>query len=167
MADRWGRLAVQAHVRGALKYEEFHRYEPKFLIAEEMVMEAIEDEIVAKLNRMVHEWHCSAARANVWDEGEDFEFHRKEADKTYRSVGRLELPWYNWGSTERPIEELWADFKAKEKDPEFQKYRMGLKKEMLDKIGQRKAEAEAIEKVVQLKADRRKAWDKNARLRRR
>jgi hypothetical protein len=57
-----------------------------------------------------------------WDEHEErFEFHRKEARKTFNAVGKSLLPWYKRWETgsEKPLAQLWKEFKEREKDPVY------------------------------------------------
>lgn len=129
------------------------RYDRKWLLKEEIVFNALEDAMVAKMDTLTHQWHCSAAaRSNMWDENsDDFEFHRKQADKTYKAIGRLTLPWYKWAE-EMSLAEMWQKFKEYEKDPEFQAWRKGKKSE-LQKV---KSAAEAEAKTLQAIAEARK-----------
>lgn len=77
---------------------------------------------MCRLNSLAHAWHCAAAQLVEWDEREErFEFHRKEARKTFNAVGKSLLPWYNrWKvGAEKSIAQLWKEFKAREKDPVY------------------------------------------------
>lgn len=121
-------------------------------------MEVLEDQLANDINRLIHAWHCGAARSNMWDEkGEDFEFHRKEADKSYKAIGRLTLPWYNDWAPEKSLKELWDDFKAVEKDPEFQRWRVSKKAEMRAKRDKAVAEQKSLMAVMAKQAERAKA----------
>ena len=113
-------------------------------------MDQLEDQLARDINRLAHAWHCGASRSNLWDEkGEDFEFHRKEADKAYKAIGRLTLPWYNDWAPEKSLKEMWLDFKEVEKDPEFQKWRAAKKAEMRAKRDQALAEQQALATVME------------------
>ena len=148
MGARWSKLALEAHCRGALDFRGASRYERNWLLAERLVLDTIEDELASKLNGMVHQWHCAASASTAWDEsGADFEFHHKEAEKAYKDVGRLTLPWYNW-KTEKTLEELWLDFKKQEKDPVFQKWRSAVKKKMSDETKRQIEDAARLKKTV-------------------
>lgn len=77
---------------------------------------------MCQLNSLAHAWHCSAAQLVEWDEREErFEFHRKEARKTFNAVGKSLLPWYKRWETgsEKPLAQLWKEFKEREKDPVY------------------------------------------------
>ena len=153
MADRWSRLAVEAHVTGALDYARFHRYDRTWELRELLVFDIIEDTIAASLNIMAHDWHCAAAGSNPWDEeGKDFEYHRKEADKTFRTVGKLRLPWYkDWEYEDDRLVRLWQAFKNEEKDPQFQRWRDKTKKKLRKKTEDRQAEIVALRKYYESK----------------
>lgn len=161
MEDRWGKLAIQAHVCGALDFAQSRRYDRSWSLKEDMVMEQLEDQLALDINRLTHAWHCGASRSNMWDEkGEDFEFHRKEADKAYKAIGRLSLPWYNDWAPERTLKELWDDFKLAEKDPKLQAWRQAKKAEMRAKrdkaVAEQKALMAVMERQKQQLKDRRK-----------
>jgi hypothetical protein len=127
------------------------------LLKEEIVLEVLEDQLANDINKLIHAWHCSAARSNMWDEkGEDFEFHRKEADKSYKAIGRLTLPWYNDWAPEKSLKEMWDDFKAVEKDPEFQKWRVATKAEMKKRVDKAVSEQAALETALAKHAERQK-----------
>lgn len=82
----------------------------------------IEEQFVCRLNSLAHAWHCSAAQLVEWDDREErFEFHRKEARKTFNAVGKSLLPWYKRWETgsEKPLAQLWKEFKEREKDPVY------------------------------------------------
>lgn len=149
MEDRWGKLALEAHVRGALNFAEFRRYDGRWLLKEQIVFDALEDQLVVKMQEMVHHWNAGAARSNVWDEsGDDFEFHRKEADKAYKAVGRLTLPWYNSWAPEKSLAEMWKEFKDEEKDPAFQARRKKIKSQLNELTAKAEAEMKSMEQVI-------------------
>lgn len=82
----------------------------------------IEEQLVCRLNSLAHTWHCSAAQLVEWDEREErFEFHRKEARKTFTTVGKILLPWYKRWETgsDKSLAQLWKEFKEREKDPVY------------------------------------------------
>jgi hypothetical protein len=108
-----------------LDYRNAPVHDVRFLLKEEWVLSAIEDERASQLNALAHQWHCSAAQLTAWDEqGKQFEFHRKEASKTFKAIGKLTLPWYKqWTKPdERSLAELWKRFKEAEKNPEYAKW---------------------------------------------
>lgn len=122
------------------------------------MLEVLEDQLANEMNRLTHAWHCGAARSNMWDEkGEDFEFHRKETDKSYKAIGRLTLPWYNDWAPEKSLKEMWDDFKAVEKDPEFQKWRIAEKAKLREKRDKGVAEQKALAAIIQKQTERLKA----------
>lgn len=119
-----------------------------------LVLDAIEDETAVEINKLAHLWHCSAAQLTEWDEKEEkFEFHRIEASKAFKDIGRTLLPWYKrWDESDRRLEDLWKTFKDQEKDPEFQKWRskeVAKLNKMADDFTSR---AKAIETVFERKA---------------
>ena len=148
MASRWVHLAIKAHTTGALDFREASASD-SWRLKEALVLKEIEDELFLKSNELAYVWHCNAASANAWDEeGEDFEFHRKEANKTFRAMGMLMLPWYkHWEKTEKSVAQLWKEFKEEEKVPGFKEWRTAKKKWMLDRNEEDKAAAASLNKV--------------------
>lgn len=142
---------------------------------EQIVFTALEDRIVADVEKLAHDWHCAAARSSMFDGSDDvFEFHRQEATKTYRSIGRTKLSWYKcWKAEEKSIAQAYKEFLAEGKDPRFKNWRKQVKKGMLEKITSKQEEAriliEAQEKIKQSKEARdltnKKRKDRNARKR--
>jgi len=111
-----------AHREGALDFACSHRYDHRWALKELWVFDTLEDQLAARLNEMTHLWHCSAAQLTEWDEKETkFEYHRKEANRSFRDVGKLLLPWYKrWQrSEEKSLAQLWREFKEQEKDPVY------------------------------------------------
>jgi len=126
-------------------------------LKEVVVFACLEDRLAARANELVHNWHCAAARASVWDEsGEEFEFHRREADKTFKTIGKLLLPWYKiWTETEgKTLAQLWKEFKEEEKDPEFQKWRAQVKRDLAAITARKKEIAEALKNVAVARSTR-------------
>lgn len=138
---------------GALDYACFRRYDHNWELRELLVFDVIEDTVAASLNVMAHDWHCAAAGANPWDEeGKDFEYHRKEADKTFRTVGKLRLPWYkDWDYEDDRLAKLWAEFKEEEKTPEFKKWHAKTKQKLRKQIEEGRAEAATLQKYFESK----------------
>ncbi len=158
MEDRWGKLAIEAYVGGALNFSEFRRYDRYWLLKEQVVFDALEDRLAIKMNELVHHWNSGAARSNIWDEkGDDFEFHRKEADKAYKAIGRLALPWYNAWEPEKSLSEVWLDFKEHEKDPEFQVRRKVIKAHLQAIDDKAKSEMRSMANVLQRQKEHMKA----------
>lgn len=130
----------------------------------------IEEQFVYQLNSLAHAWHCSAAQLVDWDEKEDrFEFHRKEARKTFDAVGKSLLPWYNRWKTgsEKSLTQLWKEFKERETDPVYKakldKIREGLRQksdtsnvELLAMNNARKAYTELHQHRVSVRTRRRR-----------
>jgi hypothetical protein len=113
-----------AHTEGSLDYSRSSRYDYRWALLETWTFDVLEDKLAARLNEMTHLWHCSAAQLTEWDEKETkFEHHRKEANRSFRDVGKLLLPWYKrWHKTEeKSLAQLWREFKEQEKDPVYAK----------------------------------------------
>jgi hypothetical protein len=128
-------------------------------------MDQLEDELVREIDKLTHEWHCAVAR-NMWDEkGDDFEFHRVEASKTYKAIGRLSLPWYNTWGAEATLKEMWDQFREAGKDPEYRKWRDQRKKTMRDRRAGAEAEAATMAAIAVAKQAAHKERSNNARLR--
>lgn len=164
MEDRWGKLALEAHVGGALNFSEFRRYDRYWMLKEQVVFDALEDRLAIEMNKLVHTWNSGAARSNIWDErGDDFEFHRKEADKAYKAVGRLALPWYNAWAPEKSLVEVWKDFKEHEKDPAFQARRKVIKSHLQSIDDKAKFERRSMARVAERQKEHAKALDKRKR----
>jgi hypothetical protein len=102
---------------------------------EEMVLDAIEDDLITEMNRLSHHWHCSAAQVTGWDEKEElFNYHKRQASYAYNVIGRATLPWYKkWRTDEVSIAELWKKFKESEKDPKYAAHLDGLRKKLKEK----------------------------------
>jgi hypothetical protein len=147
LESRWGRLALEAHLTGI--HFDGGRYDRRYLLREQLVFSALEDKLVADVNRLAHIWHCSAAKADIWDEKkEDFEFHRKEANRTFRAIGKSSLPWYSlWQQEELTLENLYKSFRAMQKDPEYIKRREAIRAKMNEKIATTKADTANLQEV--------------------
>lgn len=105
-----------------MDFSRARRYDNNWHLKELWVFDLLEDQLAARLNEMTHLWHCAAAQLTEWDEKEvKFEYHRKEANRSFRDVGKLLLPWYKrWQrSEEKSLAQLWREFKAQEKDPVY------------------------------------------------
>ena len=125
-----------------LSFSEDHRTQ-KSLLREQLVLGALEREQLVQLDQLAYEWHCHAAQLTEWDEEEKkFEYHRKEADKLYKNIGRSLFPWYkNWSEEEgKALADLWKRFKAEEQKPEFQKWRQTEKARLRSFAEQARAE---------------------------
>lgn len=146
MASRWSFLALEAHCRRAIDFAE--EGGPYRRLKEDLVFDRIEDHLATETMELAHAWHASAAAADPWD-GDNFEFHRKAANKIYRDIGKLKLPWYKrWTLDDvEALTRLIRQFFAQERDPEFREWRDKVKKEMHDKIERMKQERVAIREV--------------------
>lgn len=110
---------------------------------------------------MTHLWHCSAAQLTEWDEKDTkFEYHRKEANRSFRDVGKLLLPWYKrWQrSEEKSLAQLWREFKEQEKDPVYAARLADARKSLVDLQKQSKAQDETMDAVQ-------RAWREEGRRR--
>ncbi len=127
-----------------------------------MVFNGIETRLVTEVNKLSHEWHCAAAQVTGWDETEElFEQHRKQANRAYNLIGKAQLPWYKWVSSDgRPLEEVWKAFQKSNSDPKYkewaEKERQRLSSVGREAVRQMKVEAEnklkrAATKEAQLK----------------
>jgi hypothetical protein len=161
LASRWERLAVEAHCRHALNFAE--QGGPYRRLKEDLVFDALEDQMATEVMEVAHAWHAAAAASDPWDtEGKTFEFHRKESNKLYRGIGKLKLPWYKrWTLDDADaLVKLIQQFYAQEKEPGFKEWREKTKKDMRDKIEQAEEEnrmlQEAGERFKQVKAEQEK-----------
>jgi hypothetical protein len=148
LASRWERLAVEAHYRHALDFSA--KGGPYRLLQEEIIFDRIEDELASEVMGLAHSWHASASASDPWDmEGKTFEFHRKAANRIYRDVGKLKLPWYKrWTLDDADVlVGLIKQFYAQERDPKFREWRDKVKKEMNDKIVQIEQEQKALREI--------------------
>lgn len=149
MGGRWRTLVLQAHQQGVLNFSSARRYDYKWLIKEELVLDTVEDQLATELNKLAYMWHCSAAQLTEWDEKEEkFEFHRAEAGRTFRLIGKAWLPWYKrWGREEgHTLAEMWKKMKAEEQQPGFkewrEKHKAALRERVVDVETEAKASAE-------------------------
>lgn len=163
MESRWGRLALEAHIAGVDLSGS--RYDRRCLLKERLVFDALEDKLVAGVNQLAHIWHCSAAKADVWDEKkEDFEFHRKEANRTFRAIGKSLLPWYSlWQKDELTLENLYKDFQAMQKDPEYIKRREEIRARMNTKIAVTKADDANLKEVFKRVREEKEARERRSK----
>lgn len=148
MGGRWVRLCVHAHTIGSLDFSKANRKDAYWRIKRNWVLGDIEEDFVSRLNVMAHDWHCAAAQLVEWDEHEErFEFHRREARKTFNAVGKSLLPWYKQWETgsEKPIAQLWKEFKEREKDPVYKAKLDKIRSELRQKSDSADAEAAAAE----------------------
>ena len=98
----------------------------RWLLKENLVLNALEDELAAEVNKLAHAWHCAAAQLTEWDDKEErFEFHRREASKVFKAIGRALLPWYKrWGAAdELDLAQAYRKFREEEKNPAYQRWR--------------------------------------------
>jgi len=110
----------------------------------------VEDEYLVQLNAMAHLWHASVGAPTGWEEDNSrTEYHRKEANKAFRDVGRSRLPWYNqWAKNEgKELADLYAAFKAREKDPEYALHLKALRDKVNEKAARYWQEIKALESV--------------------
>lgn len=123
MESRWYKLTAAAYLRGVLDYPAAPDRDWRWHMKEDLVLQAIEDDLVTSMNDLSHRWHCAAAQVTGWDEKEElFNYHKRQASFAYNIIGRATLPWYkSWKESEVSLGELWKRFKAMEKDPVFSK----------------------------------------------
>jgi len=122
---RWGRLIVHAFRTGQLDFTPYHRDDPYWSLREELVLSDLENEFRARVDELTMMWHSCAGQPSGWEEdNKRVDWHQKEARKTWNDVGRCLLPWYDQFDQleERPLEEIYAEFKAREKDPAYAEY---------------------------------------------
>jgi hypothetical protein len=125
LEDRWSKLAIDAHVSGALDFKNAHRFDYIWLLKEKVVLDSIENKLATNINQLNHLWHCSAAQITGWDENEElFEYHKKQVQKAYNVIGMAYLPWYKqWTQVEdKPIEQVWKEFQERGKEPKYAAY---------------------------------------------
>lgn len=150
MAGRQERLAIEAHCRGLIDYSKAGG--PYAHAKEAVVFEYIEDQLAVEVSQMAHRWSAAAALSDPWDEeGKTFDFHRKEANKAYREVGKLKLPWYKrWKLDDaEKLSQLIRDFYAQEREPGFQEWREKTKQAMRDNIAELKRDVQ-LKKEIQV-----------------
>ena len=81
----------------------------------------IEDEFVARIDELAHQFHCSLAQPNGMEGDEDrAEYHVKAAKNTFNDIGKLLLPWYKqWEDEGQSLAQMWKNFKLQEQDPVY------------------------------------------------
>lgn len=149
MESRWCRLAVEAQSRGVLDFSAPMDW--RWTLKESLVLGSLEDELVAEVNKLAHHWHCSAAQVTGWDEQEElFEYHKKQAKRAYNIIGKNRLPWYKvWEITEeKPLDQLWKEFKEAEKNPEYAAHLRELRDDLRKTAGEGQERREAFDEVV-------------------
>ena len=89
-----------------------------------MVLRDIEDEFVARVDELAHQFHCSLAQPNGMEGDEDRAAHHvKEARNAFNDIGKLLLPWYKqWEEEGETLAKQWRDFKLRERDPAYAAY---------------------------------------------
>lgn len=99
-------------------------------------MDALEDSIAVDLNKLAHNWHCSAAQVTGWDEKETlFNDHSRKVKQAYNLIGKSLLPWYKqWAAEEKSLADLWRQFKEEEKDPEYAKVLKAEREKLYSKV---------------------------------
>lgn len=148
MGSRWVRLCIHAHTIGSLDFSRADRRDAYWAIKRDWVLGDIEDQFVCRLNALAHDWHCAAAQLVEWDEREErFEFHRREVRKTFNAVGKSLLPWYKQWETgsEKPLAQLWKEFKEREKDPVYKAKLDKIRAELRQKSDAADAQVAAME----------------------
>jgi hypothetical protein len=126
------------------------------------------------LDELAHQWHCCAGQPTGWEEDDRrTEYHRHEARKAHNDVGKLLLPWYKrWQKEDKTPLDLWREFKAREKDPEYAKFLRAERARLREISRAARAESEAMADIYKAKALERERLDaltrkrKHARLRR-
>ena len=169
MGARWSSLALSAHRNGALDYAKYRRYDAYWELREELVLRAEEDHQVCRLNEMTHLWHSSAGAPTGWEEDSSrIDFHRVEANKAFRDVGRLLLPWYKrWSQDEgRELVDMYKAFKDREKDPAYAALLKKRREKVNARVAQFKAEAALLEELRKERAEERNNRDREQRRRR-
>lgn len=132
-------------MRGCLDFKTANRYDPRWQLREHWVMAGLEQEAAAELNKLALIWNAGAAQYPDWDDkGELFKFHAGQAAIAFNNAGKQLLPWYSiWQQEEgQRLADLWRKFKEEEKDPEFMKFRNGVKQQMIEETRQLEAEEE-------------------------
>jgi hypothetical protein len=121
------------------------------------------------MNEMAHLWHSCSGAPGFEEDGSRVEFHRKEAAKAFRDVGRLRLPWYKQWSREEGHElaDTWKAFKEREKDPEYAKELKRMRAEVNEKVESARREAQALSEISQEIRDRQAERDRMRRRKRR
>ena len=171
MASRWYKLTARAFVRGVLDYPASNARDWKWQLKEELTLAEMEDEHITEMNRLSHNWHCSAAQVTGWDEKEElFNHHKRQAQHAYNVIGKATLPWYkSWRSEEVSLGELWRRFKEQEKDPayaaELAEDRARLRQKVAE-VDDRNRQAAELAKAQRELAQKRKQAESERRPRR-
>jgi hypothetical protein len=151
-----------------LNYREFRRYDAYWAYREEIVFRDIEDELVARMNELVHSWHASLAAPSGWeDDDKRVEYHRVEAAKTHNDIGKLLLPWYKrWQREDKSLVDLWREFKEREKDPQYAEFLRQERQRLREMSRSAESEAQALESLHEARQAERKRQEERGRKRR-
>ena len=147
METRGAKLTVYASRTGALDYSQYRRYSRYWQIKEDLVLRDIEDEFVARLDELAHQFHCSLAQPNGMEGDEDrAAFHVQGARNAFNDVGKLLLPWYKqWEEEGQTLAKMWKEFKLKEQDPVYAAYLEKQRKKLRDSSEALKNNAKTLE----------------------
>lgn len=163
MESRWGRLIVHAFRTGALDFSQYSQGDAYWELREELVLEDIHMAFDAKVSELSLLWHSCAGQPTGWEEDEErANYHFKEADKTWKDVGRCLLPWYDlFKKRELSAQQLWEVFKEQEKDPAYAAY-LKSERQRLRTMARRAVEGVEAEKdaVAALRELRRRFREK-------
>jgi len=100
---------VRAHCSRALDFREANRYDARWVLKREIVLNQLEDDNLVQLKLLRHALHCGGVAR---DSQEAYEYHFEQAKEELRGVGKLLFPYANWDAPEgdSKYKSLWEDW---------------------------------------------------------
>lgn len=151
MENRWGRLITHAFRTGALDFTQYHRDDAYWELREGLALDDIEMEFTSRISELTLLWHSCAGQPTGWeDDDKRVDWHAREANKTWKDIGRCLLPWYDlFSKRDLSIQQMWQIFKEQEKDPEYAAYLSKERKRLRELAQNSKASEVAVKDAVE------------------
>jgi polyhydroxyalkanoate synthesis regulator phasin len=127
LGSRWAGLALRAHVKKAIDYSK-----PPVVgwdVQEYFVFDAIEQELIAELHRLIFEQHMTIASISYEDA---FTMAMEHAKTAYTQYGRARLPWLKW-TPDKTIADKWVEHCKWRNDPANKAMLQQLQNELNEK----------------------------------
>jgi hypothetical protein len=70
------------------------------VLRENLIFRTLETEELARLHRLLHSYHMTAAFSGEWEDDEPIREHDRLARKRYNDAGKMLMPWLDWRQDE-------------------------------------------------------------------
>jgi hypothetical protein len=90
-------LLVKAHCSRALDLSQARRYDEKWALRRDIVLNQLELDNLQQLKTLRHAMHCGGIARGT---AEAYAHHFEKASEELQAIGKLMFPYANWGMTE-------------------------------------------------------------------